>query len=80
MPHSWVQSVYHRMGYGQQIDTTVCPPVPKGLYSECERDIRVKYSTPLQLVINADQTPSSYVSVGRKTMAQRRNTNYLSKG
>jgi len=27
------------------------------------------YSIPAELVLNADQTPSSYVSVGKQTMA-----------
>ena len=29
------------------------------------------YSIPVELVLNADQTPSSYVTVGRQTMAAR---------
>jgi len=73
MPRSWVQSVYQRMGYSQQIDTTAHPPVPNGLYQEFEGEYladinnkRVKYNIPPELVINVDQTPSSYVSVGRK--------------
>ena len=87
MPRTWVQSVYRRMGYSRRIGTTARPPVPKGLYSECEReyltdinDKRVKYRIPPELVINADQTPSSYVSVGRKTMAQRASKNVPVKG
>ena len=65
------------MGYSRGIGTTAHPPVPKALYSECKRefladinDKRVKYKIPPELVINTDQTPSSYVLVGRKTMAQ----------
>ena len=38
MPRTWVQSVYRRMGYSRRIGTTARPPVPKGLYSECERE------------------------------------------
>ena len=37
------------------------------------RDIettRKKYNIPLQLILNADQTPSLYVSVGKSTMAK----------
>ena len=37
MPRSWVQSVYRRMGYCRRTGTTARPPVPKGLYSECQR-------------------------------------------
>ena len=58
--------------------TTARPPVPKGIYEECRteylRDVDNKlklYSIPAELVLNADQTPSSYVSVGRRTMATR---------
>jgi len=50
----------------------------KGLYQEFEREYlvvdinnkKVKCNIPPELVINADQAPSLYVSVGRKTMAQ----------
>ena len=78
MPRSWIQSVYKRMGYTRRMGTTARPPVPKGLYDECRvsylRDIetiRKKYNIPPQLILNADQTPSSYVSVGKSTMAKR---------
>ena len=30
-----------------------------------------QYSIPFELILNADQTPSSYVSVGKMTMAKR---------
>ena len=78
MPRSWIQSVYKRMGYTRRMGTTGRPPVPKGLYDECRVsylcDIeakRKKYNIPPQLILNADQTPSSYVSVGKSTMAKR---------
>ena len=29
-----------------------------------------QYSIPFELILNADQTPSSYVSVGKMTMAK----------
>ena len=52
------------------------PPVPRGLYEECKltflSDVNncIKpYEIPTELILNADQTPSSYVSVGRMTMA-----------
>ena len=54
------------------------PPVPKGIYEECRleylRDVSQKiksHSIPPELVLNADQTPSSYVSVGKQTMATK---------
>ena len=67
--------------------TTSRLPVPQGLYDECRvsylRDIdtkRKKHNIPLELIINADQTPSSYVSVGRATMAQHGSNSVAVKG
>lgn len=75
MPRTWVQSIYRRMGYSRRLGTTGRPPIPPGLYEECRldflRDIdnKVKLHTiPPELIINSDQTPSSYVSVGKQTM------------
>ena len=78
LPRSWVQSIYRRMGLVRRMATTSRPPVPKGLYDECclqfLRDIKgvmKKFDILPELVLNSDQTPSSYVSVGRSTMATR---------
>ena len=78
MPCSWVQSIYRRIDFTRRMGTTTRPPVPQGLYSECRREYlrdvhdKVKeHGIPLELVLNADQTPSSYVSVERSTMAAR---------
>ena len=67
--------------------TTARPPVPKGLYDECRasylRDIeaiRKEYNIPPELILNADQTPSSYVSVGKSTMAKRGDKSVSIKG
>ena len=53
-------------------------PVPKGIYNECRlkflSDINDKvkaHSIPPELIINVDQTPTSYVSVGKQTMSAR---------
>jgi hypothetical protein len=35
MPRSWAQSIYRRIGYTRRMGTTIRPPIPKGLYSEC---------------------------------------------
>ncbi len=50
----------------------------KGIFDECRltflQDISSKvteYNIPPELVINAEQTPSSYVSVGKQTMAKK---------
>ena len=75
---SLVQSLYRRMGYSKRMGTTTRPPVPKGLYGECCRDFLgdvrdkgEKHKTPPELVLDSDQTPSSYISVGKSTMAAR---------
>ena len=72
LPRSWVQSIYRCMGLVRKMANTLRPPVPKGLYDECRlqflRDIKgvmKKFDIPPELVLNSDQTPSSYVSVGR---------------
>ena len=77
-PRSWVHSLYHCMGYTKRAGTTGRPPVPQGLHDECRLDFlqdidnQVKqYSVPSELVLNTDQTPSSYVSVGKCTMVAR---------
>ncbi len=87
MSRSWVQSVYRRMGYTKRLGTTGRPPVPKEIFDECRliflQDISSKvteYNIPPELVINADQTPSSYVSVGKQTMAKKGSTSVPIKG
>lgn len=86
-PRSWVQSLYRRMGYTRRASTTSQPPVPQGLYSECRRDYLQdidskikKYGIPPELVLNSDQTPSSYVSVDKSTMARKESTAVPIKG
>ena len=78
MRRSWVQSIYRRMGLSRRLGTTGRHPVPRGIYEECRfdylHDISNKVSTfsiVPDLIINIDQTPSSYVSVGRLTMARQ---------
>ena len=73
MPRS---SIYRRMGLTRRMGTTSRPPLPQGLYDECRWQFlqqidqkRREYAIPAELVLNSDQTPSSYVSVGRSTMA-----------
>lgn len=78
MPRSWVHSLYKRMGYTVRAGTTSRPPVPYGLYTENRYtflssifETVEQYSIPFEMILNADQTPSSYVSVGKMTMAKR---------
>ena len=73
---TWVRSIYRRCNFFRRAGTTTRPPVPLGIYGECKltflTDINsciAVHSIPLQLVLNADRTPSSYVSVGKTTMA-----------
>jgi len=68
MPRSWVQSLYRRMGFTKRAGTTSQPPVPQGLYDACRLeylgaiDRKVKqHKIPPELVLNSDQTPSSFV-------------------
>ena len=78
MPRSWVHSIYKRMGYTVRAGTTSRSPVPYGLYTENRYtflssivETVEQHSIPFELILNADQTPSSYVSVGKMTMAKR---------
>ena len=66
------------MGFTRRTGTTSRPPIPQGIYDETRRDFlsdiehKVKlHSIPAELILNSDQTPSSYVSVGKLTMATR---------
>ena len=66
------------MGCSIRAGTTARPPVPQGLYDECRRDFlqdidhkMKQHKVPPELVFNSDQTPTSYVSVGKSTVALR---------
>ena len=68
----WTQSIYRRCNFFRRAGTTTKPPVPRGVYDECLSDIYnciKQHKIPPELILHADQTPSSYVSVGRMTMA-----------
>ena len=84
---SWIQSIYKRCNFSRRAGTTSKPPVPRGLYEECKLSFLVdikncvkQYNVPPELILNADQTPSSYVSVGRMTMAQTNSQSVPIKG
>ena len=75
---TWVRSVYRRCGFSRRARTTTRPPVPRGLFEEWKltfvSDINKtinEHKIPPELVLKADQTPCSYVSVGKMTMAAR---------
>ena len=66
------------MGNTVRAGTTSRPPLPYGLYTENRYSILSsivetveQYSVPFELILNADQSPSSYFSVGKMTMAKR---------
>ena len=57
------------------------------MYEECKLSFLTdidkcinKHNIPPELVLNADQTPSSYVSVGRMTMAEKNSKSVPIKG
>ena len=64
------------MRLNRRMATTSCPPVPQGLYDECRNhylqnvdETIKKCAIPPELVLNSDQTPSLYVSVGKSKKA-----------
>ena len=73
--------------FSRRAGTPTRAPVPRGMYEECklsflsdiDKCIR-KHKIPPELVLNADQTPSSYVSVGRMTMAEKNSQSVPIKG
>ena len=83
---TWVRSIYRRCNFFRRAGTTTRPPVPLGIYGECKltflTDINsciAVHSIPLHL-LNANQTPSSYVSVEKTTMAARNSSSVPIKG
>ena len=78
MPRSWVYSLYRQVGSTRRTGTTSRPPVPQGLYKECQKqylrdilEVVKKHNIPPELILNSDQTPSSYVPVSKQIMAAR---------
>ena len=78
MPRSWIVSIYKRIGFVRRAGTTSRPPVPMGVYQECRLDFlsginkkMKEHSIPPDLVLNANQTPSTYVFTSAMTMAKR---------
>ena len=81
------QSVYTRCNFSCRAGATTRPPVPRGVYQECKftflNDIHKaikKHAIPSELVLNVDQTPSSYVSAGRMTMTDKNASSVPIKG
>ena len=59
------------MAYKARAGTTSRPPVPFGLFFKSILETTEQYAIPPQLIFNADQTPCSYVSVGKMAMAKK---------
>lgn len=66
----WTQSIYRHCNFSRHAGTTFMPPVPRGVYEECKltylSDIKYcikQHKIPPELILNADQTPSSYLWV-----------------
>ena len=65
-------------GFNQKSWHYVKATCSQGIYDECRRDFLIDIqdkvkscSIPADFVLNEDQTPSSYISVGKLTMAAR---------
>ena len=63
----WTQSIYRRCNFSRCAGMTTKPPVPRGVYEECKLtylsdiDNCIKqHKIPPELILNADQTPSSH--------------------
>lgn len=75
---TWVKAIYRCCNFTRQAGTTTRPPDPRGMFKECKliffsdlNKMTTDNNIPPELVLNADQTPCSYVSVWRMTMAAR---------
>ena len=75
---SWAQSLFRRMGFVRGMAATAKIPIPDKARKEIElvfihkivQKVE-KHNIPHSLIINADQTPSKYVPVGRSTLAEK---------
>ena len=84
---TWVKSVYRRCNFTRRAGTTTRPPEPRRVFEECKLAFLTaisraitQHKIPPELVLNADQTPSSYVSLGRMTMASKNSSSVPIKG
>ena len=77
----WRRSSLQRLGFRKRVATTGKVEVPEGARKETglQHHFRVvniieKHNIPKSLVLNSDQAPSKYVTVGRTTMAPKNST------
>ena len=75
---SWAESLFRRMGFVTRMATTAKIPIPDKACKEIELVFMhkivqkvEKHNIPHFFIINADQTPSKYVPVGRSTLAEK---------
>ena len=75
---SWAQSLFRRMEFVRRMATTVKIPILDKARKEIEFVFMhkivqkvEKHNIPHSLIINANQTPSKYVSAGRSTLAEK---------
>ena len=74
---NWGRSFLRRMGFRRRVVTTGKVRVPEGTVQEAglQHHYRIvslaeKFNIPPALILNSNQTPSKYITVGRTTMAQ----------
>ena len=77
----WGRSILQRLGFLRRVATTGKVEVTEGARKEAGLqhhfqivNITEKHNIPKSLVLNSDQTPSKYVTVGRTTMAPKNST------
>ena len=77
----WRRSILQRLGFRRRIATTGKVEVPEGARKEAglQHHFRIvniieKHNIAKSLVLNSDQTPSKYVTVGLTTMAPKNST------
>ena len=77
----WGRSILQRLGFRRRVATTEKVGVPEGARKEAglQHHFRIvniieKHNIPKSLVLNSDQIPSKYVTVGRTTMAPKNST------
>ena len=74
---SWVRSLYGRMKFSRRASTTSRPTITRSVWEEAKEKYLhniasevSEHNIPNELILNADQTPSKYVSTSKVTMAE----------
>ena len=75
---SWAERLFKGMGFVKQMSTTEKVEIPEGAKEEAKfvylHDIVAlaeEHNVPSSLVLNLDQTPLKYISVGKQSMAKK---------